>query len=79
MKRHEWNGYEILVENGEFAPFMRRTAENLERCEEFAANDNQRNMLRDYVEHFLYGEYDPAFISVALRSTRTRSGTGFAM
>eukprot|EP01022_Parablepharisma_sp_SALTPOND_P017709 TRINITY_DN287_c0_g1_i1.p1 TRINITY_DN287_c0_g1~~TRINITY_DN287_c0_g1_i1.p1 ORF type:complete len:741 (+),score=95.70 TRINITY_DN287_c0_g1_i1:8973-11195(+) len=57
IKSYEWEGLKIIVENGEFAPFMAKTVDHLKECLKYAANENQKNMLSDYIEHFQYGEY----------------------
>lgn len=46
----------INVKAGDFSDVMFKVVESLEQSEHYAANDNQRNMIRDYIEHFRYGE-----------------------
>ena len=56
VKTHEWEGLKIIVENGEFAPFMKKVVEHLKECLKYADNENKKKMLIDYIEHFSYGE-----------------------
>ena len=48
----------IAVEYGDFREELAAVAASLERASEYAANDNQRNMLAAYVQHFLKGDVD---------------------
>lgn len=56
IKVHEWEGLKISVENGEFAPFMKKVVYHLSEGLKYADNDTKRKMLENYVEHFKYGE-----------------------
>ena len=53
---HKWRDLQILVENGEFACFMKRTAECLKRSAAYAGRATQQQMMDRYVEHFMNGE-----------------------
>lgn len=46
----------VHVTAGDFTEIMQKVVESLEQSLHYAANDNQRNMIRDYIEHFKYGE-----------------------
>lgn len=41
---------------GDFSEIMGKVVTNLEKSLEFASNDNERNMIKDYIEHFRFGE-----------------------
>jgi len=56
IKDHEWEGVKVRVENGEFAPFIKKVMHHLSECLKHADNDNKKEMLKSYVEHFKYGE-----------------------
>eukprot|EP00826_Nyctotherus_ovalis_P055150 TRINITY_DN7308_c0_g1_i4.p1 TRINITY_DN7308_c0_g1~~TRINITY_DN7308_c0_g1_i4.p1 ORF type:complete len:283 (-),score=71.58 TRINITY_DN7308_c0_g1_i4:1161-2009(-) len=56
VKTHEWQGLKIVVENGEFAQIMKRVADHLSECLKYADNENKKEMMKEYVEHFKYGE-----------------------
>lgn len=53
---YEWEGLKISVENGEFAPFMRRVVHHLTECLKYVSDANRIKMLEAYIEHFKYGE-----------------------
>jgi hypothetical protein len=46
----------VKVKAGDFSEIMQKVVESLEQSLHYAANDNQRNMIKDYIEHFKYGE-----------------------
>jgi dipeptidyl-peptidase III len=46
----------VHVKAGDFTEIMQKVVEALGQSLHYAANDNQRNMIRDYIEHFKYGE-----------------------
>jgi dipeptidyl-peptidase-3 len=56
IKAHEWKDLKIVVENGEFAFIMKKMIHHLEECLKYADNHNKKEMLKEYIEHFKYGE-----------------------
>ena len=52
----EENGLTVHVVAGDFSEIMSKVVKNLEKSFEFAANENERNMIKDYIEHFRFGE-----------------------
>ncbi|CAJ0916533.1 unnamed protein product, partial [Mesorhabditis belari] len=46
----------VVVERGDYSPLMARAAESLRKAKDFAANDNQVQMLDKYVNHFTTGD-----------------------
>ncbi|KAK3093576.1 hypothetical protein FSP39_017632 [Pinctada imbricata] len=43
------------VTRGDYSPLMSHVVKNLRQAKEFAANDNERSMLEDYIESFTTG------------------------
>ena len=56
LKTYEWEDLKVHVTAADFSDIMSNVVQNLERSYYYASNDNQRNMVKDYVEHFKYGE-----------------------
>ena len=52
----EESGLTVHVVAGDFAEIMGKVVQNLEKSYDFASNDHERNMIRDYIEHFRFGE-----------------------
>lgn len=48
----------IKIVYGDFAPFLRRTANYLIKALPYAGNLNQKNMLKSYIDHFLKGDIE---------------------
>lgn len=46
----------VTVRAGDFAPIMERVVENMQEAFNYVANENQSNMIKDYIEHFKFGE-----------------------
>ena len=46
----------VHVKSGDFTEIMHKVVEAMEQSLNYAANDNQRNMIIDYIEHFKNGE-----------------------
>ena len=46
---HEFKGAKISVEHGEFAPFLEEVTYYLTKAREYAANENQRDMITLYI------------------------------
>ena len=36
---------------------MSKVVSNLEKSYHYALNENEKNMIKDYIEHFEFGEY----------------------
>jgi len=47
----------VHVTAGDFSDIMGQVVSALEKAYHYSANDNQRNMIRDYIEHFRFGKY----------------------
>jgi dipeptidyl-peptidase-3 len=52
---YPYEGTTIRVITGDFADALKIVAQNLEKAIPFAANENQVQMHKKYVDHFLYG------------------------
>ncbi|CAD5209170.1 unnamed protein product [Bursaphelenchus okinawaensis] len=55
LSKHEFEGREIVFQAGDYSPILNRTIKSLEEAQKYAANDNQKQMLAKYVEHFKTG------------------------
>lgn len=55
-KVYEYQNKKISVVFGDFSPFMDKLIHNLRESKNFAANDNQRQMIDHYIEHFHSGD-----------------------
>ncbi|XP_041099193.1 dipeptidyl peptidase 3 isoform X2 [Polyodon spathula] len=54
----EFEGATFRVLRGDYAPLMRKVAENLEKAASYAANENERRMLEEYSRSFTFGSID---------------------
>ena len=58
MKDYEKGTDNVKVTAADFSDIMKKTVENIEKAREFAADDNQSEMLKNYIEHFKYGDIE---------------------
>lgn len=58
MSEHDFNGKMFRLIHGEFGPYLEEVNYYLERAKEYAANDNQKQMIEDYIKHFQTGSID---------------------
>ena len=57
LKRYELeDGVSVDVTAADFDAFMTKLTDSIEQAKRYTANENQRNMLVNYEEHFRYGE-----------------------
>lgn len=54
----EYNGRKFVITRGYYSPLMALVVENLEKAKQYAANDNQLNMLNHYIDSFQSGSLD---------------------
>jgi dipeptidyl-peptidase-3 len=54
----EFEGVKIVVQAGDYSPLLANVNKELEKAVEFAANDNQKQMIQKYIEHFKSGSLD---------------------
>lgn len=55
--------FQISLRYGDFAPFMQQLNENLSRCLNYCANENQRQMILAYLDHFNGGDIEKHKVS----------------
>ncbi|CAL8123901.1 unnamed protein product [Orchesella dallaii] len=55
---HKFEGCEIRLTRGDYAPLMRKTSEYLEKAKEFASNETEKKMLTCYIDSFTKGSLD---------------------
>lgn len=53
-----YKGYVFRVTRGDYSPLLRFVCENLEKANEYSANENQKQMVREYVKSFAEGSLD---------------------
>eukprot|EP00347_Sterkiella_histriomuscorum_P003337 403364678 len=58
VKEVEFKGVHFRVRHGEFSQYLRPVVEYLEHAKTYAANDNQRQMVELYIQHFKTGDID---------------------
>ncbi|KYR01753.1 dipeptidyl-peptidase III [Tieghemostelium lacteum] len=58
VKSHTWEDIQIDIIYGDWSVLMGRVANYLQQAIPFAANENQTNMLKKYVDHFTGGNID---------------------
>ncbi|MGH0146334.1 UNVERIFIED_CONTAM: hypothetical protein FKN15_008073, partial [Acipenser sinensis] len=54
----EFEGATFRVLRGDYAPLMRKVAENLKKATAYAANENEKRMLEEYSRSFTLGSID---------------------
>lgn len=50
------NDITVNVTAADFSSFMAKVTDAIEQAKHYTSNDNQRQMLTNYEEHFRYGE-----------------------
>uniref|UniRef100_A0A8C9TQ51 Dipeptidyl peptidase 3 n=1 Tax=Scleropages formosus TaxID=113540 RepID=A0A8C9TQ51_SCLFO len=56
--KYEFGEAVFTVRRGDYAPLMKKVSENLEKAQAYAANENQRRMLEEYVRSFTFGSVE---------------------
>jgi dipeptidyl-peptidase-3 len=57
-KTHKFKDIDFHVVYGEFSPYLKDVVDNLTQAKKYAANDNQRKMLEEYITHFQTGDIE---------------------
>ncbi|XP_047133114.1 dipeptidyl peptidase 3 isoform X1 [Hydra vulgaris] len=58
LGKNMYNGSEINITRGDYAPLLKRVIENLQKAKEFAANTNEECMIDNYIKSFNSGSID---------------------
>ncbi|XP_030638508.1 dipeptidyl peptidase 3 [Chanos chanos] len=56
--KYEFEDSMFIVKRGDYAPLMERVCQNLEKAKTYAANENQKHMLEEYIRSFTFGSVD---------------------
>ncbi|XP_036379034.1 dipeptidyl peptidase 3 isoform X1 [Megalops cyprinoides] len=56
--RYEFGDAVFMVQRGDYAPIMKKVSDNLVKAQAYAANENQKRMLEEYVRSFTVGSVD---------------------
>ncbi|KAF7697226.1 dipeptidyl peptidase 3 [Silurus meridionalis] len=54
----DFEGASFSVQRGDYAYLMEKVGQNLEKAKAYAANENQSQMLEEYIKSFTYGSVD---------------------
>uniref|UniRef100_A0A8C1Q8Z6 Dipeptidyl peptidase 3 n=1 Tax=Cyprinus carpio TaxID=7962 RepID=A0A8C1Q8Z6_CYPCA len=56
--KHEFEDAVFFVKRGDYAFLMEKVCQNLEKAKDYAANDNQKRMLEEYIHSFACGSVE---------------------
>ncbi len=56
LGEHEHESVRVKVTAADFVTFMADVVTSMSEAVKYAANENQKAMVVDYIEHFKYGE-----------------------
>jgi len=55
---HEFEGKQITVSAADFSVFMKDVVASFEQAVKYTANEHQKKMVQDYIEHFKFGDVE---------------------
>lgn len=58
MPKEDYEGASFQVTRGDYSQLLKKVASGLTEAEKYSANDNQRNMLKQYIDSFNKGSLD---------------------
>lgn len=58
MEKEKYKNAYFQVTRGDYSPLLSLVNENLSKAIEYAANDNEKNMLKHYINSFREGDLD---------------------
>lgn len=58
IPKEDYEGASFQVTRGDYSELLKKVASGLTEAEKYSANDNQRNMLKQYIESFSKGSLD---------------------
>ncbi|GBP32912.1 Dipeptidyl peptidase 3 [Eumeta japonica] len=56
MEKEKYKNAYFQITRGDYSPLLKKVNENLTKAIDYAANDNEKNMLRHYIESFKEGD-----------------------
>lgn len=58
ISKEEFEGKTVIIERCDYGPLLKLTVNYLNKALNYAANDNQKNMIINYIKHFETGQID---------------------
>lgn len=58
MGKEKYKNAYFQVERGDYSGLLQLAIENLRKAEQHAANDNERNMVKHYINSFVEGDLE---------------------
>lgn len=56
MEKEKYKNAYFQVTRGDYSPLLKLVNENLEKAKQYASNDNEKNMLKHYINSFKEGD-----------------------
>lgn len=55
---HTFEGHKIEISTGDFASYINKIIESLQKVKEYCANETQEKMIEHYIQHFITGDVE---------------------